>query len=87
MRVEYAAGARKDLKSLDRAEAARIVKKISVYTSADDPRKHAKPLSGSLSGLYRFRVGDYRVIFSIDEDGIISVLTILVIAHRKDVYR
>ncbi len=87
MRVEYASGARKELKSLDRAVAARIVKKISVYTSVDDPLKHAKPLAGSLAGLYRFRIGDYRVIFSIAEDGTVSVLTILAIAHRKDVYR
>lgn len=87
MRVEYTSGARKELKSLDKAVAVRIIKKIAVYTADADPRKHAKPLAGSLAGLYRFWIGDYRVIFSVAEDGTVSVLTVLTIAHRKDIYR
>jgi mRNA interferase RelE/StbE len=87
MLVEYTVEALKDLKSLDKISAQRVIKKIQTYTSANTPLKHAKPLSGSLRGLYRFRVGNYRVVFSIDENGNVTVLTVLTIAHRKDVYR
>lgn len=87
MQVEYTEEAKKDLKSLDRSVAKRIIKKIAAFTDADDPIKHAKPLVGVMSGLYRFRVGDYRVIFVIADNGAVTVLTILTIAHRKDIYR
>lgn len=90
MPVQYAAEARKDLQSLDKAVATRIIKKITAYASTVNPLIHAKALSGNLKGLYRFRVGDYRIIFTISEDGtvsILTILTILTIAHRKDVYR
>jgi mRNA interferase RelE/StbE len=51
-----------------------------------DPRKHnnIKRLAGDLIGLSRYRVGDWRVIFRID-DGANHVL-VLVIAHRREVY-
>jgi mRNA interferase RelE/StbE len=39
-------------------------------------------LTGNLAGLHRARVGDYRVIFSVQDD----VLTVAKIGHRKDVY-
>ncbi len=86
MRVEYSAETRKDLKALDKAIAARIIKKVSIYASASDHRKHAKSLTGSFRGFYRFRVGDYRVVFSISEEGTVSIIIVILIAHRKDVY-
>jgi mRNA interferase RelE/StbE len=42
-----------------------------------------KPLTGNLKGLFRLRVGDYRIIFS-KEENLISIISIL---HRKDVYK
>jgi mRNA interferase RelE/StbE len=51
----------------------------------DDPRSLGKPLSGSFSGLWRYRVGDYRVIASI-EDCCLRILVVK-IGHRKEVYR
>lgn len=52
---------------------------------AKNPRSFGKPLSGSLSGLWRYRIGDYRVVCRI-EDGALTVL-ILRVAHRSKVYR
>ncbi len=49
----------------------------------DDPYQ-GKPLAGSYKGLYRFRIGDYRIIYSIEDDKLIIV--VLRIRHRKDVY-
>ena len=86
MSVFYTNQARKDLKALDSVIARRIIKKVHEYTQGDAPLQYATPLKGALDGLYRFRVGDYRVVFQID-DGVVSVYTILTIAHRKDVYR
>ncbi len=53
----------------------------------ENPRNHPqiKSLQGSLSGKYRFRVGDYRVIYTIDDDQIIVL--ILLIEHRSKIYR
>jgi mRNA interferase RelE/StbE len=51
-----------------------------------DPRRHnnIKALRGDLSGLYRFRIGDWRVIYRIDEKH--SSVRVLAIAHRSEVY-
>ena len=85
--VVYSTEALKCFKELDRTIAQRIYLKIDFYISTPNPLVHAKTLSGELSGLYRFRVGDYRIIFSIEKDGSVTILTILKIAHRKDVYK
>ena len=43
-----------------------------------------KALKGSLSGYYRYRVGDYRVIYEIDDN--LNQVTVILIAHRGKVY-
>ena len=43
-----------------------------------------KPLKGPLTGFLRYRVGDYRVVYSVDEPT--KLITIVTIAHRRDVY-
>ncbi|MDE5797586.1 MAG: type II toxin-antitoxin system RelE/ParE family toxin [Treponemataceae bacterium] len=48
------------------------------------PFRH-KPLVGDKAGLWRYRVGDYRIICDIQDDKIL--VTILRIAHRREVYR
>jgi mRNA interferase RelE/StbE len=50
-----------------------------------DPRRLGHSLSGPLIGLWRYRVGDYRLICRI-EDGRCLVL-VLTIGHRREVYR
>ncbi|BAY74189.1 hypothetical protein NIES25_05990 [Nostoc linckia NIES-25] len=51
-----------------------------------DPRNYPniKPLKGELSGFYRYRVGDYRVIYQIDD--ILNQVSIILIQHRSTVY-
>ena len=44
-----------------------------------------KSLKGNLEGLFRLKVGDYRVIYKIFED--VSEILILKIGHRREVYR
>lgn len=85
--LQYSKEASKELLRLDGTVARRIVKKIGLYSTSDNPLTYAKQLSGNFSGLYRYRIGDYRVIFEVSEKGLITVLTVLTIKHRKDVYR
>lgn len=51
-----------------------------------NPQEHPniKRLSGTLSGHWRYRVGDYRVIYRIENQR--RIVVVMVIAHRKDVY-
>ncbi len=76
----------KDLLKFDRPTALRIVKKIKSYTDSTNTLTHAKQLSGILENTYRYRIGDYRAIFEIDDRGNVILLTILHIGHRRDIY-
>ncbi|MBI4995266.1 type II toxin-antitoxin system RelE/ParE family toxin [Candidatus Peregrinibacteria bacterium] len=86
-KVIYTKDAIKDLKKLDQSIAHRIIKKIDFWTQQKDPLHFAKPLRGLVPARYRFRVGDYRIIFSIGEKGEFFVLFILMIKHRREIYR
>ena len=50
-----------------------------------DPRRFGKGLKADLAGLWRYRVGDYRILCQI-RDGELLVL-VIAIGHRKDVYK
>ena len=53
------------LKKLDRQVARRVLKNLVALEALDDPTKRCKSLSGPYTGLWRLRVGDYRVILDI----------------------
>ena len=85
-RIEFAESVQKDVRKLDAQERKCIRDFIEVKVALlDDPRSLGKPLSGGLSGLWRYRVGNYRVIANI-EDRDVRILVVK-IAHRKEVYR
>lgn len=86
MDVIYSAQARLDLKRLPTTLAQRIIRKVYFFSQQDKPLTFAKPLHHFALGQYRFRVGDYRIVFDVDHRGTISILLILRIKHRKDVY-
>jgi mRNA interferase RelE/StbE len=79
-------GAKSDLAKLDKPVALRITKYLRERLSLlDDPRSVGKPLKGSKLGeFWRYRVGDYRIIASI-EDKTLCVLVVH-IGGRKNVY-
>ena len=85
-RIDYTETALSQLRKLDRRAARRIVDYMDTRIAGlDDPRGKGKALAGSLGGLWRFRVGDYRVICDIRKDA----LRVLVVrlGNRRDVYR
>jgi len=71
----------KDLEHINQQDKQRIAKKLQEY--ANNPEGYARKLINPKLGTYRFRMGDYRVIFDI-EDGDIVILRI---GHRKDIYK
>ena len=73
-----------DLRRLDKARAKDIVGKVDDHLS-EDPLALGKSLKGIFRGLFRYRCGDYRVIYSIDRRE--ERLVVLTVGHRKDVYR
>lgn len=78
---------RKPTRFLQSAEPALAKKLARCFEILEKtPRKHPniKPLAGKLAGRYRYRVGDYRVIYRIDDPA--EEVIVLVIAHRSDVY-
>ena len=86
-RIEYDAGAEKDLSKLDRQVAQRIVKFLGQRVAKlDDPRSIGEALKGSkLGDFWKYRVGDYRIIAEI-QDKILHIYVIQV-GDRKEVYR
>lgn len=84
MKVEYSESALKQLKKLDGQFQRAIIQEMNEIATLDDPRQRGKALKANLSGLWRYRVGDYRVICDIQDAKIL--ITVLRVGHRKKVY-
>jgi mRNA interferase RelE/StbE len=86
-RIEYDAGAEKDLSKLDRQIAQRIVKFLRKRVAKlDDPRTIGEALRGSKLGeFWKYRVGDYRIIAEIQDK--LLIVYVVEIGNRKEVYR
>lgn len=84
-KIELSARARKALKKLDRKSARDIVRALEEIAQLPNPRSRVKALTGNLQDLWRYRVGDYRVICDIRSQR----LTIYAIdlGHRRNIYR
>ena len=83
--VEFSETARKALRKLDPGVRLLILKWIRKnLQGCADPRAHGKGLSANLSGLWRYRVGDYRLIAEIQDQKL--VILMLEIGHRSNIY-
>ncbi|MFW6118080.1 MAG: type II toxin-antitoxin system RelE family toxin [Chloroflexota bacterium] len=74
----------RSLESFDKAVARRIINKLS-WLSENFDDLTPLPLRGGISGTYKLRVGDWRVIYSFDIER--RSITIHVIGHRREIYR
>lgn len=81
MRVYFSLTAEDQLTSLPRRAQIRIVEKIEYYAQQPEPLKFAERLSGVEA--FRFRVGDYRIIFEV----LNGFLWVLAIKRRDEAYR
>jgi mRNA interferase RelE/StbE len=87
IKIEYSHVAEKEIAKLPKQIARRILSKVLNNASQHDVLARAKSLTGRFAGAYRYRIGDYRVVFVLDDKGNIIVLTVLSIKHRKDIYK
>ena len=82
--IELLEAAEEQLAQIDKPMGRRLVKRLNwLAANFDDIRP--EPLSGTLAGLYKFRVGDYRVVYEV-----ISAARVIIvhhIRHRREIYR
>lgn len=84
--IDYADTAKGQLRKLDKPTARRIVDFMDERVAGlEDPRRIGKALTGPLGTLWRYRVGDCRVICEI-QDGALRVLVVQV-GNRREIYR
>lgn len=85
-RIEFTVQAARDMRRLGHGERARILDFLENRVAPlEQPRQLAKRLSGSDEEIWRFRVGNYRILSRIDDETI-SVL-VLAAGHRSRIYR
>lgn len=75
--------ARQDLDRLSKPLRNRIGKKLQYFIKNGDPLNFAEKLTNRKDGDYRFRVGDYRVVFILKAE----LLYIVRVQHRREIYR
>ena len=83
MKYKIKPAAAGELSRLPKDIQDRIKTKLDFYMSTGNPVHFASRLTDSKLGNYKFRIGDYRVIFEVDN----GVVEILKIGNRKDIYR
>jgi mRNA interferase RelE/StbE len=84
-RIEIKAKAAQTINKLDTQHRERIRDFLKKQSSQSNPRTTGKALQGQLSGYWRYRVGDYRLICQIKDNELI--ILVIEIGHRKNIYR
>ncbi len=83
--VEFIEGAKKQLRQIDRHWQSKILDYLEdEIATLDNPRDKGKALIGDKRGLWRYRVGDYRVICKIYDETL--VIAEIMIGHRREIY-
>lgn len=74
----------RDYRKLDRAVQRRVIAYLEAIEQLDDPRQRGKRLTANHAGVWRYRVGDYRILTQITDE----TLTVLAlrVGHRRKVY-
>ena len=76
----------KEINSLDRSAKLLLEKWIKKHlVNCDNPRAYGKELTVNKKGLWRYRIGDYRLICSIEDDSLIILA--LSFGHRSEIYK
>jgi mRNA interferase RelE/StbE len=85
-RVEYENSAARELRALDRQTIERILIFLrDRIVPADNPRILGEPLKGRFAGLWKYRVGDYRIVVRIEDAA--GRIVVARIGNRREVYR
>jgi mRNA interferase RelE/StbE len=82
--IEWTAPAVRELRKLDHPVRRRVARAVTAL--AMDPRPPgSRSLAGQPAGVMRLRVGDYRIVYQVEDDRV--VVTVVRVAHRREVYR
>ena len=81
MHIGFSPAAWRQWKRLPLPAQDRLRAKLVQY--AEEPLRHAIKLTDPRIGQYRFRIGEYRIVFDLGAD----TLLVLAVGHRKDIYR
>jgi len=76
--------AARDLEQLDKSVGRRVAKRLR-WLSENLDNITPEALTGSLAGLYKFRIGDYRVFYEVLRDE--RIIVVHLIGHRRDIYK
>ncbi len=82
-RIQFSRSAEKELHALPSNVTKRVVKVIDQLESNPRP-SGCKKLKGTSEALWRIRVGDYRIVYSIED--VLLIVDIRKVGHRKDIY-
>jgi len=85
MHYYFKPAALRGLKKLPKSAREKIVRKLDFYAGSPDPLKFAKAMQDEKFGEYRFRAGDYRIVFDFDAKRL--AIFVLAVGHRKDIYK
>lgn len=83
MRIIFTERAKKDWQNLNNSIQRQLRKKLSFYIKSGKPLKFADKIKDKSLGDYRFRIGDYRIIFDTRR----KTIFVLKVGHRKDIYK
>ncbi len=81
-KVEWAEDAIEDLSRLDKPIIRRILKKVSWFSNNFDSIT-PESLSGDFKGAFKLRLGDWRVVYTIEND----LILIQAVGHRREIYK
>ncbi len=87
-KVELTETAKKQLKKLNKKSKIDYVNIINFLKNIDNtnnPRVSGKALQGNLKGLWRYRIGNFRILVNIIDDKV--CILVLEIGHRKEIYK
>lgn len=85
-RVEISKTAQRQITKLDRVAQSQITRFLRERVlPSENPRQFGKPLRGEKKGLWRYRLGDYRIICEIQDET--DIVHVLALGHRKEIYR
>ena len=83
--MEFDDRARRELRKLDLKTQRDILRYLRErIAGSSDPRQFGKPLRRDLAGLWRYRVGDYRLICRLEEGRL--VVLVIMVGHRREIY-
>lgn len=83
--IEFDDSAVKELRKLDKQAQSEILRYFRErIATKENPRRFGKALSHDLAGLWRYRVGHYRMICTIEDEKLIVL--VIRVGHRKDIY-